>query len=100
MKKKLIEHDSNGPFVRSHAATTAGQTETVYAVQVRYLNHKEEFWDVQIKPHTDESVDAIRNMAYRGMKLDRESIVVSVRAVSRTVTITATDWEEDRGQEA
>jgi hypothetical protein len=100
MIKKLIEHDSNGPFVRSHAATTEGQTEAVYAVRVKYKSGKEEFWDPQVKPHTNESVNKTRDMAYRFVNRDmKQNQVASIEAVSRTVTITATDWEEDRENE-
>jgi hypothetical protein len=101
MKKELIEHDANGPFLRSHNATNAGQTEAVYAVRVKYRSGKEEFWDPQVKPHTNESVNKTRDTVYRFVNRDmKQNQVASVEAVSRTVTITATDWEEDRGQEA
>jgi hypothetical protein len=96
MTKKLIEHDSNGPFVRSHAATTAGQTETVYAIRVKCVSGKEEFWDIQTGAHTDKSVDKARDMAYRLMRRNEQDLIASVEAVSRTVTVSSTDWVVDR----
>jgi hypothetical protein len=99
-REKLIEHDSNSPFVRSYNATTAGQTETVYAVRVKYVSGKEEFWNVQIGAHADKSVDEARDVAYRWMRLNEQDLIASVEAVSRTITITATDWIADQGQEA
>jgi hypothetical protein len=99
MTKKLIEHDANGPFVRSYNATTAGQTETVYAVRVKYVSGKEEFWDVQTGAHTDKNVDKARDMAYRLMRRNEQDLIASVEAVSRTITITATDWITDRGEQ-
>lgn len=97
MTKELINHDSNGPFVRSYNASTTGQTETVYAVRVRYVNGAEEFWDPQAEPHSDERVNQIRDMAYRD---PRKRQVVSVEAVSRSITILATGWIAGRGEPA
>ena len=97
MTKKLIEHDANGPFVRSYDASTAGQTETVYAVRVRYLSGKEEFWDTQVGPHSDKRLDENREMVYRYVGAKHIS---SIEAVSRSITILATDWTADRGEQA
>lgn len=80
-----IEHDQNGPFVRAHAATTEGQTETVYAVEVSHEGTTE-WWDVSAKPLTNKRYADIRQMAYRNRR------GADIRLVSRKVTISATEW--------
>jgi hypothetical protein len=100
MTNKLIEHDANGPFVRSHNANTDGQTETVYAIRVSNTSGKEEFWDPRAEPHTQQRFEAVRDMAYRFMNRDaKRRQLVFVEAVSRTVTVSATDWEVRGEQE-
>jgi hypothetical protein len=85
-----IEHDQNGPFVRAHNASPEAQTETVYAVEVMH-NGVAEHWDVSATPFTEKRYADTRRLAYR-VKPGSD-----VRRVSRTVTITASEWISTEG---
>lgn len=87
----LMDHDDNGPFVRSsHDATPEGQTETVFGIEVRYRNGDIEVWDTHHDQITDERERDIRQMAYRHGGKERP--IADIRQVSRRVTISATPW--------
>lgn len=90
---ETIDHGPNDPFVRAaHAATAEGQTETVYAMRLEFKGKRRtEYWDVSATPISDDRFRDIRNLAYRMAKKDGH-VVVGCDLVSRTVTITASDW--------
>lgn len=84
-----ISHDINGAFVRAAwEADSAGQTETVYALEVRYTDGEPIYYDSQPTPFSDEKIREFRTAWWR----DKERTLLSIEPVSRQVTITATDW--------
>lgn len=88
-----IEHDATGPFVRAYNASPAGQTETVYAIEAAYQNRATDYWNPSVRPHSDEDVRDLRERLYRIARDRGYGQVYSVRQVSRTVTISASEWE-------
>lgn len=88
-----IEHDANGPFLRSYNATPDGQTETVYAVEAVYENRDTDYWNPSVTAHSDEDVRDLAQTIYRAARSGDYGAVLSIRQVSRQVTIRATEWK-------
>lgn len=91
MTAATLEHDENGPFVRSSwAATAEGQTETVYAIEVIRRGGKTQYYNARSRPFTADEFTETRNGLYRWMK--DEGPIMSCELVSRQVTVSATPW--------
>lgn len=87
----MIKHDENGPFVRAARQVEGQQTETVYAVEIS-RNGEVTYWDTDVELKSQEDVQrTIRSAIRMYEKGDR----INGRAVSRQVTISATDWVAD-----
>lgn len=89
-----IDHDLNGPFVRAHCATPEPQTETVYGLEATYSDGVVEVWNTRTHPHTLDEQRGLAESARWSARHDGHGSVVSIKRVSREVTIVATEWSE------
>lgn len=91
----MITHDTDGPFVRAaNAAATEPQTEAVYGIRTSYADGTSLIWNAAPTPPTDEKVNGMWTFARRYGKDHGHGMLLELTRVARSVTLSATDWEE------
>ena len=86
----MIQHDLNGPFVRAARSAWAPQTETVWAYRVETSDGVVEYWNERHNQFSDTEIESMRASAMR--RATREVRLLSMDVVTKTVTISGTDW--------